>query len=228
MIHSNDPWNPGPGHPVSKGVPAQPAESQDGVEPRPEAVPDDGHQHQEHVVEAPAPQLEPAPAAHHEHAHEAAVLQPKVPARTQPRQEKASAFARAISAARVVLPVVQKMLPLLEGNVASAAANFLTPTSRPVDLEPVKSAIGRLQADQRTLRGQLSDQRDSLISIEQDLATIREDLERNSADLRELAADQLSLRRRLTRLMWMIFILLTLSIGFTTLVCVRLAYILRL
>lgn len=220
MIHSNDPWNPGPGHPVSKGAPAQPAELSAAAEQKPETVPDDGHKHQDQTVEAAAP--------HREKALAAPAAQTKIPARTQPRQEKASAFARAISAARVVLPVVQKMLPLLEGNIASAAANLLTPTQRPLDLEPVKSAIGRLQADQRSLRGQLSDQRDSLISIEQELSTIREGLDRNTAELRELAVDQLNLRRRLTRLMWMVFILLTLSIVFTTLVCIRLAYILRL
>lgn len=219
MIHANDPWNPAPGHPVSKGAPARAAESLNAEEHKPEADPDDAGKHQEHTV---------APIPHQEHALGEPVSQRKVPVRTQPRPEKASAFARAIGAARVVLPVVQKMLPLLEGNVASAAANLLTPTARPVDLEPVKSAIGRLQADQRTLRGQLSDQRESLIGMEQELSTIREGLDRNTAQLRELAEDQLNLRRRLTRLTWMIFILLALSIVFTTLVCIRLAYILRL
>jgi len=231
MIHSNDPWNPGPGHPVSKGAPVRTTEFRSDTEHKPETETDDERGHQKDPVEVPAPHQEHAaevPAPHQEHALEVPVSQTKVPARPQPRQEKVSAFARVAGAARIVLPVVQKMLPLLEGNVASAAANLLTPTPRPVDLEPVKSAIGKLQAEQRTLRGQLSDQRESLISMEQELSTIREGLDRNAAQLRELAEDQLNLRRRLTRLMWMVFILLTLSIAFTTLVCIRLAYILRL
>jgi len=220
MIHSNDPWNPGPGHPVSRGAPVREAESEAAPEHGAEAAPDDARAHQGHIVAAPAPQKKDA--------LEAPVSKPKVPARIQPRQEKASAFAWAIGAARVVLPVVQKMLPLLEGNVASAAANLLTPTPRPVDLEPVKSAIGKVQADQRILRGQLSDQRESLISMEQELSSVKDGIDRSAAQLRELAEDQLKLRQRLTRLMWMVFILLTLSIAFTTLVCIRLAYILRL
>jgi septal ring factor EnvC (AmiA/AmiB activator) len=147
--------------------------------------------------------------------------------RQNSRPDKPSAFSRAINAARVVLPVVQKVLPLLEGNVASAAANLLAPTPRPVDLEPVKTAIGKLQAEQRALRGHVTDQKRSLESVEYELAAIKEGLDRNSAELRELAEDQLKLRRRLSRLAWTMFILLFLSLTLTGLICVRLAYILR-
>jgi hypothetical protein len=149
-------------------------------------------------------------------------------ARQNSRPERPSALSRAIGAARVVLPVVQKVLPLLEGNVATAAANLLAPAPRPVDLEPVKTAIGKLQAEQRMLRGQVTDQKRSLESVEYELTAIKAGLDRNSAELRELAEDQLKLRRRLTRLAWMMFILLFLSLALTALICVRLAFILRL
>src|SRR3954466_14384171 len=45
-------------------------------------------------------------------------------ARQGSRPQKPSGFGRAVGAVRAALPVVQKLLPLLEGNVAFAAANF--------------------------------------------------------------------------------------------------------
>jgi hypothetical protein len=208
-MHPIDPWGPGPRRPEQKGSTEPEAKSQGSTLPNAEA----------HQNEDPATRSQSAQHAAHP---------TKALAEHKTRSDRPSALSRAIGAAKFVLPVVQKVLPLLEGNVASAAANLLTSSPRPVDLEPVKGAIGKLQAEQRTLRGQVTDQKILLNSIEADLSTIKEGIERNSLELRELAEDQLNLRRRLTRLVWMIFILLFLSIGFTILVCIRLGYILRL
>jgi hypothetical protein len=208
-MHPIDPWGPGPKRPEQNDSAESEAKSQGSTLPNAEA----------NQNEDPAPRSQSAkPSA----------IPTKALAEHKTRSDRPSALSRAIGAAKFVLPVVQKVLPLLEGNVASAAANLLTSSPRPVDLEPVRTAIGKLQAEQRTLRGQVTDQKILLNSIEADLSTIKEGIERNSLELRELAEDQLNLRRRLTRLVWMIFILLFLSIGFTTLICVRLAYILRL
>jgi hypothetical protein len=209
MTHPRDPWLPGPTRPDEKETAERETEPQAHTQPIPEAVPKDDPANREQFAKSAVP---PAKAL----------------ATQKPHPDKPSAFARAIGAVRVVLPVVQKVLPLLEGNVVSAAANLLAPAPHPVDLEPVRSAIGKLQADQRTLRSQVADQKSSLNSIEEELATVKEGLERNTSEIRELAEAQLNFRRRMTRLVWMIFILLALSIAFTTLVCVRLAYILRL
>ncbi len=208
-MHPIDPWSPGPARPVETGKTEREAEPQAPRQPLPEPAHKEDRATREQYAKAALP---PATAL----------------ASQKPHPEKPTALSRAIGIARVVLPVVQKVLPLLEGNVVSAAANLLSPASRPVDLEPVRSAIGKLQADQRTLRGQVTDQKSTLNSIEEELTTIKEGIERNTSEIRELAEAQLNLSRRLTRLVWMIFILLTLSIAFTTLVCIRLAYILRL
>lgn len=211
MMHSTDPWSPKPTPPDGQGTTERQAEPQALNQPKPEAAQNESQSNQEQSATTAI--------------HSAKAL---APAQQKPRAEKPSALARAIGAARLVLPVVQKALPLLEGNVAMAAANFLTPSPRPVDLEPVRTAIGKLQADHRTLRGQAADQKALLNSIEAELTSVKESIDRNDSEIRELAEAQLNLSRRLTRLVWMIFILLTLSIAFTTLVCVRLAYILRL
>jgi hypothetical protein len=209
VMHSIDPWGPGPTRPTAKGAEERTAESQPPTPPNSKTAPKQNHASPEQSSKANVP---PAGAL----------------ATQKPHLERPSAFTRALSAAKVVLPVVQKVLPLLEGNVATVAANLLAPNPRSVDLEPVRSAIGKLQADQRTLRNEVADQKATLTAIEEDLSTIKEGLDRNTTEIRELAESQLNLRRRLTRLTWMIFILLALSIGFTTLVCIRLAYILRL
>ena len=208
-MHPIDPWGPGPTRPDDKGTESEgEPQAETAQPPREAAVKEDRPDRQEPTKNS--------------------VPRTNALARGKARSDKPSAFTRAIGAARVVLPVVQKVLPLLEGNVASAAANLLTPSARPVDLEPVRSAIAKLQAQQQTLRGQIADQRLSLSSIEAELSTIKEGIDRNSRELHELAEDQLNLRRRLSRFMWTFFILLFLSIGITTLVFVRLAYILRL
>jgi hypothetical protein len=209
MTHSMDPWRPGPTRPESQAAPDHKNDSQ---APR----------------EAKAEVISGQKPATWEQTVDNAAAAARGLGKPRPRPEKPSAFARAVSAARVVLPVVQKVLPLLEGNVAGAAVNLLAPAPRPVNLEPVTTAISKLQAENRTLRGQMSDQRESLKSIEDELAAIREGLDRHGADIRELAENQLNLKRRLVRLSWAMFILLVISISFTALICVRLAYILRL
>src|SRR6478672_6077152 len=68
---------------------------------------------------------------------------------------KTGGFGRALGAVRAALPVVQKLLPLLDGNIAFAAANFLAPQGQHVDLVPLESALNKLQTEQRTMRGQI-------------------------------------------------------------------------
>ncbi|SRR6266568_1117135 len=158
----------------------------------------------------------------------AAPFAPTSLVRPIPRQAKPSVFERAIGAARAVLPIVQKILPLLDGNVASAAANFIAPQHRAVDLDPIKTAIGKLQTDVRVLRGQVSDYRTSLKTVEEDLAAVKETLERNSLEQRGLMEGMLNFKRRINRLAWLLLVMVILSIAFTALVSVRLAYLLHL
>jgi septal ring factor EnvC (AmiA/AmiB activator) len=133
-----------------------------------------------------------------------------------------------LSAARAALPVVQKILPLLDGNIASVAASFIAPQQHAVDLESVKIAIAKLQTDLRIVRGQVSDQNTALKAVEEDLAVVKESIERNSLEQRELVEGLLNFKRRINRLAWMLLIMVIVSIAFTAMVCVRLAYLMRL
>jgi len=106
-------------------------------------------------------------------------------AKTTAHAGKPSGLQRTIGVLRAVLPVV---LPLLEGNVASAASNMMSPRSQhPVDLGPVESAVGKMKAEQRTLRDQVWEQKSSLQRLENEVAGIKTSSEQNVEDLRELA-----------------------------------------
>jgi hypothetical protein len=147
-------------------------------------------------------------------------------AKTAPRTDKPTGFQRALGAFRAVLPVV---LPLLEGNIASAASNLLSPRSQhPVDLGPVESAVGKMKAEQRTLRDQVWEQKSFLQRLENELAAVKTTTEQNAEDLRELAEHLLVARKRMSRFTWIIVALLALSLAFNVLVFVRMASILRM
>ena len=75
----------------------------------------------------------PAPAGR-------AMTPPRKPAA---QTDKPTAFQRSLGAVRMALPVLQKMLPLLEGNVATVVSNMLAP--------PFQSAPAGFDAASKTL-----------------------------------------------------------------------------
>lgn len=178
----------------------------------------------------PTPPLQPA-----------AILQPasEVPqpapeaastalARSAPRPQKPSNFERVIGVAKTVLPLVGKMLPLLEGNVVSAAANLLN--NRPmheVNLKPLEDSIAHLQADHRALAFHTSEQKRALRRLEDEFAALQEAVQKNAAEQAELIEGVAKLAKRTSAFMRLVIILLVASILFTALLCVRIAYIIR-
>ena len=133
-----------------------------------------------------------------------------------------------MSVAKTVLPYVGKMLPLLEGNVVSAATNLLA--SRPmheVDLKPLEDSIARLQADQRALTFHTTEQKRAIQRLEDEFAAVQEAVQKNAADQAELIEHVAKLAKRTSSFMRLVIILLVVSILFTALLCVRIAYIIR-
>jgi hypothetical protein len=165
---------------------------------------------------APAPKPKPNPL-------------PAPTALGRPRPSKPSKFERAVSVARTVLPIVGKMLPLLEGNFVSAASNFLG--NRPmheVDLKPLEESITRLQSDHRALAFHSTEQKRALQRLEDDFAALQETVQKNASDQAELIEHVAKLAKRTASFMRLVTILLIVSILFTVLLCVRIAYIIRL
>jgi hypothetical protein len=146
----------------------------------------------------------------------------------RPIPPKPGKLERAIGVARTMLPIVGSLLPLLEGNVAGAAANFLA--KRPaheVDLKPIQEAIASLQSEQRALTFHTSEQKRAIRRIEDEFAALQESLQKYAADQNELAGQLINLARRTSKFMRLVTVLLIVSILFTTLLVVRIAYLMR-
>jgi hypothetical protein len=173
------------------------------------------------AVLQPAPTSKPRPAP-------ASQVPLNALARSKANAQKSSGFDRVIGIAKTVLPLVGKMLPLLEGNVVSAASNLLlNKPVQEVDLRPLEDSIARLQADQRALTFHTSEQKSALHRLEDEFAGVQEAVHKNAADQAELIESVARLAKRTSSFMRLVVVLLVASILFTALLCVRIAYIIR-
>lgn len=109
--------------------------------------------------------------------------------------EVPSGVQRAVSALRAALPFVQRILPLLDGNVGTAVSNILTsqhrpaPPPPPVNLAPIEDGLAELQTQHRELRDQVVEQNTSLKRVEDQLEMVREATDRNTLEQQELMED---------------------------------------
>jgi hypothetical protein len=99
---------------------------------------------------------------------------------------------------RHAIPIVQKLLPLLDGNIATVVSNILYPTpaappappaAQRVDLVPLKEEIAELQAFHKELRERIAEQSNSLKHVEDRLELVREATDRNTLEQQELLED---------------------------------------
>ncbi|MGA2537003.1 MAG: hypothetical protein ABSF53_13385 [Terracidiphilus sp.] len=109
-----------------------------------------------------------------------------------------SSVQKAVSALRSALPWVQRILPLLDGNIGTAVSNMLVPQhtaqphhppAPPVDLEPLQNSLVELQTQHRDLRTQMVEQNSSLKRVEDQLDMVREATDRNTLEQQELMED---------------------------------------
>jgi len=105
---------------------------------------------------------------------------------------------RAMNAFRIALPFVQRVLPLLDGNVATAVSNILIPQAKApapasVDLTPIlapiQDGLADLRVQNRTLRDQVAEQNVSLKRVGDQLQQVREATDRNTLEQQELMED---------------------------------------
>lgn len=117
----------------------------------------------------------------------------------------------------MALPFVQKILPLLDGQVIATLANLLTPRPQapapPVNLAPLENGVAELQTQQRMLRDQIAGQTASLKKVEDRLEMVQEATDRNTLEQQELLEDLKSVRRKVTVFFVIALLLLLGSIG---------------
>ena len=110
-------------------------------------------------------------------------------------EDEPSGAQRAMNLFRTVMPIVQRLLPLLEGNVLTAISNVMTPRPQAppptpkVDLAPLESSLAALQTEHRGLRDQVAEQNASLKRVEDQLEMVREATDRNTLEQQELLED---------------------------------------
>jgi uncharacterized protein YPO0396 len=101
----------------------------------------------------------------------------------------------ALSALKQAVPFMQRLLPLIDGNIATAVANLLAPhphnsaAAPRVDLAPIEHGLADLQTQQSDLRSQVQEQNTSLKRVEDQLEMVREATDRNTLEQQELIED---------------------------------------
>ena len=110
-------------------------------------------------------------------------------------EDEPSGAQRAMNLFRMVMPIVQRLLPLLEGNVLTAISNVMAPRPQApppapkVDLAPLETSLAELQTEHRGLREQVTEQNASLKRVEDQLEMVREATDRNTLEQQELLED---------------------------------------
>lgn len=118
----------------------------------------------------------------------------------QPAAEESSSVQRAANFLRAVIPLVQRLLPLLDGNITATVGNLLAPHAEPrreapapppvkLDLVPLEDGLAELRSQQHGLRNQVTEQNASLKRVEDQLEMVREATDRNTLEQQELLED---------------------------------------
>jgi hypothetical protein len=165
--------------------------------------------------------------------------QAALPAPENPNAPK-SGLQRAVDAVRSAIPLVQRLLPLLDGNFATAISALVAPQlghHHPpppppvqhvhVDLEPVERGLAEVRTSHRELRGQVVEQATTLKRVEDQLERVREATDRNTLEQQELVEDLRAVGGRISTFAIIGLVLLAVSLGLNIYFLVQLQHILR-
>lgn len=167
--------------------------------------------------------LRPLPAA-------APVRAQAKPTQRAPGGTQHPGFKRTMDLVRTVMPVVQKLLPLLDGNVAAVVSNVLAPrpqASHPVNLAPVEYALEKMQVEHKEMRSQLVEQNSSLKRVADQLEQVKEATDRNTLEQQELMGDLHRMRKKVMAYAWVGLGLLAVAIAANVILFLRIQRLLH-
>jgi len=127
-------------------------------------------------------------------------IAPPTPSRFSPvaaPAEDPSGVQRALHAARLILPFAQRLLPLLDSTIVAAIADLFALRPHPnaqslpskVDAPALEASLAELQAQQRTLRDQVSLQNAVLRRVEERLEMVRKVIDSNTFEQQQVLDD---------------------------------------
>jgi hypothetical protein len=144
---------------------------------------------------------------------------------------------KAVAAVRSAIPLVQRLLPLLDGNFATVISSLVVaqqghhpppqPQAVKVDLEPVERGLAEVRNSNRELRAQVQEQGTNLKQVEDQLERVREATDRNTLEQQELVEDLRSVGSRISTFAVIGLVLLLVSLGLNIYFLVQLQHILR-
>ena len=158
------------------------------------------------------------PRSGQEQAYRAAPPQGRALSTTSSTSSEDHGMQRAMGVLRQAMPFVQKLLPLIDGNIATAVANLfaqrphVTPPSPPVDLAPVQNKITELHVLHQDLRAQVLEQNSSLKRVEDQLDMVREATDRNTLEQQELIEDLKAVGNKVNLFALLLFAMLIVSL----------------
>ena len=129
-----------------------------------------------------------------------------------------SGLQRTASAVRTVVPLLQKMLPLLEGNVISAAANLLAPRlmAPTIDLAPLDASLAKLRGELAAMEVRDAEHDRAFKRMDEQLETMKDAIERNAHEQKQAGEELSRIRGRLAVVSAIGLGLLLVSIGVNT------------
>ncbi len=153
------------------------------------------------------------------------LAQPRKPVR---QSDRPTAFQRSMGAVRMALPVLQKMLPLLEGNVATVVSNMLAPSfqGHPPDLSPIENALDKMHGELTELRNGVVGQSNLLKRVGDQVDLVKEAADRIALEHQEMLEDLHSLRKKVSVFAWLGLVLVVVSIGLNVVLLLRIERVL--
>ena len=131
--------------------------------------------------------------------------------------DAASGMQWAMGALKQAMPFMQRLLPLIDGNLAAAVSNLVASRPAPppaprVDLQPLETGLTELQGQHRDLRAQILEHNSSLKRVEDHLEMVREATDRNTLEQQELIEDLKAMGSRVNLFAMTLVALLVLSV----------------
>lgn len=153
-------------------------------------------------------------------------------ARTTPASGRPSRLERTVSVVRAAIPFVQRILPLLDGNIGTAVSNILTPHQHmpppppPVNIESLEDDLATLQEQYRDLRNRILEQHASLKRVEDQLEKVRDTAETTAFEQHELVDDLKAVRKKVNRFALIALAVLVVSLAVNVVLYLHIVHIL--